>query len=216
MRLDVWHLMQRFARAVTTDSHQHYGLFMSRLSFAMLEWDGCDVARLKEAKQSEEGRDAHMEPTSRELARHCRRYTRGAAETELLVQEVLDSFSEVTDTMGVPLFDRAKMDEVWSTQRHHLRCIQDPPGVELYAKTGEVTRRGVKLPVYRCARGTSSLERFHHHLCTFVPGECLRMSQFVCVCVRACVTNVLHPLSVPSQARLPMPSTSRCTCWRAW
>ncbi|XP_034440815.1 uncharacterized protein LOC117761228 [Hippoglossus hippoglossus] len=166
VRLDVWHLMQRFARAVTADSHQQYGLFMSRLSFAMLEWDGCDVARLKEAKQSKEGR----EPTSRELARHCRRYTRGVAETELLIQEVLDSFSEVTDTMGVLLFERVKMEEVWSTQRHHLRCIQDPPGVELYAKKGEVTRGGVKLPVYRCARGTSSLEWFHHHLCTFVPG----------------------------------------------
>ncbi|XP_062245750.1 uncharacterized protein LOC133955102 [Platichthys flesus] len=162
--------MQRLARAITAGNHQQYGPFMSRLSFAMLEWDGCDVARLKEAKQSEEEGDANVEPTSRELTRHCRRHTRGAAETELLVQEVLDSFSEMNDTMGVPLFDRAEMEKVWRTQRHHLRCIQDPPGVELYAKTGEETRGGVKLPVYCCARGTSSLEWFHHHLYTFVPG----------------------------------------------
>jgi hypothetical protein len=40
VRLDVWHLMRRFARGVTTDSHQLYGLFMARLSFAIFEWDG--------------------------------------------------------------------------------------------------------------------------------------------------------------------------------
>ncbi|KAF1376137.1 hypothetical protein PFLUV_G00227580 [Perca fluviatilis] len=55
VRLDVWHLMRRFARGVTTDSHQLYSLFMARLSFAMFEWDAGDVSRLKEAKQSEEG-----------------------------------------------------------------------------------------------------------------------------------------------------------------
>ncbi|XP_069388178.1 uncharacterized protein [Paralichthys olivaceus] len=167
VRLDVWHLMRRFARAVTTDSHQLYGLFMSRLSFAFFEWDSGDVARLQEAKQSEGGPDAHAEPTSRELARHCRRRTRGEEETGWLNQEVLDVLA--TDSMGVPLIDSARMVEVWSTQRRHLCCIQDPPGVELYAKTGEVTRGGFKLPVFRCARGSTSLESFHLHLCRFIP-----------------------------------------------
>ncbi|XP_072563185.1 uncharacterized protein [Paramormyrops kingsleyae] len=32
VRLDVWHLMRRFAVGVTTDSHQLYGLFMAKLS----------------------------------------------------------------------------------------------------------------------------------------------------------------------------------------
>ncbi|CAL8354837.1 unnamed protein product [Merluccius merluccius] len=88
VRLDVWHLMRRFARGVTTDSHLLYGLFMARLSFAIFEWDGEDVARLKEAKQSSEGRDTL---SAKELARHCRRRTRGAAETARLLQEVLDA-----------------------------------------------------------------------------------------------------------------------------
>ena len=52
--LDMWHLMRRFARGVTTDSHSLYGLFMARLSFAIFEWDAGDVARLREAKRSEE------------------------------------------------------------------------------------------------------------------------------------------------------------------
>ncbi|KAK0151968.1 hypothetical protein N1851_006667 [Merluccius polli] len=171
VRLDVWHLMRRFARGVTTDSHQLYGLFMARLSFAIFEWDGEDVSRLKEAKQSEEGRDAQeVKLSAKELARHCRRRTRGAAETERLVQEVLDAFWDVADSMGVPLLDRARMEDIWSTQRRHLDCLQDPAGVELYAKTGELTKGGVRLPVYRCGRGSTSLESFHLHLCRFIPG----------------------------------------------
>ncbi len=191
VRLDVWHLMRRFARGVTTDSHLLYGPFMARLSLAIFEWDRGDVARLKEAKQSTEGRDAQAKLTAKELARHCRRRTRGREETERLVREVLDSFWEAVDTMGVPLIDRDRMEEIWSTQRRHLACIQDPEGVELYTKTGEVTRGGVRLPVFRCARGSTSLESFHLHLCRFVPGECanrrreeqLRIGRDARVCV---------------------------------
>ena len=171
VRLDVWHLMRRFARGVTTDSHQLYGLFMARLSFAIFDGDGEDVRRLKEAKQSSEGRDAQVTLSAKELARHCRRRTRGVAETERLIQEVLDAFWHVTDTMGVPLIDRARMEDIWGTQRRHLDCVQDPEGVELYTKTGEITKGGVRLPVFRCARGSTSLESFHLHQCRFVPGK---------------------------------------------
>ncbi|CAB1440974.1 unnamed protein product [Pleuronectes platessa] len=146
VRLDVWHLMRRLARGVTNDSHPLYGLFMSRLSFAIFERDAEDVTCLQEARQSP------LDPTSRELSRHCRRRTRGAEETERLIQELLESMWDVTDGMGVPLIDRPMMEDIWIMQRRHLRCIQDPPGVLLYAKTGEVTRGGVVLPVYRCAR----------------------------------------------------------------
>ncbi|KAM9341424.1 uncharacterized protein ABDE67_015347 [Symphorus nematophorus] len=99
VHLDVWHLMRRFARGVTTDSHQLYGLFMARLSFAS------DVARLREAKQSEEGRDAHITLTGKELAHYCHRLTSGAEATERLLWEVLDSSWEATDTVGVPIID---------------------------------------------------------------------------------------------------------------
>ncbi|KAG9264838.1 hypothetical protein AMEX_G21172, partial [Astyanax mexicanus] len=53
VRLDVWHLMRRFASAVTTESHQLYGAFMSGLSGCIFEWDAGDVTRLREAKRSE-------------------------------------------------------------------------------------------------------------------------------------------------------------------
>ncbi len=106
-----------------------------------------------------------------ELLRHCRRRTRGAAETERLIQEALDAFWEAKDNLGVALIDQDLMGEQWRSQRRHLGCIQDPPGVDLYTKTGEITRGGVKLPVYRCGRGSTSLESFHLHLCRFIPGR---------------------------------------------
>lgn len=189
VRLDVWHLMRRFARGVTTESHSLYGQFMARLSYAIFEWDKDDFARLEKAKQSEEGRDDYIKLSAKEMARHCRRRTRGVDETETLIQELLDDFWDVPDTLGVLLFDHERMQEIWNTQRRHLRCIQDPPGVALYTKTGELTKGGIKLPVYRCARGNTSLESFHLHLTHFVPGEGFKpyfLMRKEELCVRAC------------------------------
>lgn len=39
VRLDIWHFMRRLARAVKTESHQLYGVFMSKLSACIFEWD---------------------------------------------------------------------------------------------------------------------------------------------------------------------------------
>ncbi|XP_057194491.1 uncharacterized protein LOC130557075 [Triplophysa rosa] len=75
-----------------------------------------------------------------------------------------------TDTMGIKLLDQERMQEIWWTQQRHIDCIQDPPCVQLYRKTGQVTKDGVILPLYRCARGSTSLELFHLHLNRFVPG----------------------------------------------
>ncbi|XP_061745496.1 uncharacterized protein LOC133544310 isoform X1 [Nerophis ophidion] len=170
VRLDAWHLMRRFARGVSTETHTLYGKFMNRLSFAMFEWDEGDMSRLREAKRAERGGNAHVEPSRKELHRHCRRRTRGVEETTRLVQEVLDHLWDAKDTLGVKLFDQGRMKEIWSTQRRHLGCIQDPPGVALYTRTSTVTRGGVALPVFRCARGSTSLESFHLHLSRFIPG----------------------------------------------
>ncbi|XP_047208710.1 uncharacterized protein LOC124859879 isoform X2 [Girardinichthys multiradiatus] len=38
------------------------------------------------------------------------------------------------------------------------------------SRTGQVTKGGVVLPVYHCARGSASLESFHLHLNRFIPG----------------------------------------------
>lgn len=75
--------------------------------------------------------------------------------------------------LGVPLFDRERMQHIWHVQKKHIKCIQDLPGVALYTKTGEFTKGRLWLPTYRCARGSASLDSVHLHRNRFIPGLCL-------------------------------------------
>lgn len=181
VRLDAWHFMRRFAAGLHTVHHPLYGLFMARLSACIFEWDKADVGLLREAKRRElEKQQAATglteelltsKLTRKQLAQHCRRRTRGAIITEQLIRETLDAFKNTGQTTSIPLVDEEKMDVIWETQRRHLPCIQDPPGVQMYTQTGSVTKDGISLPVYRCVRGSTSLESFHKHLNRFIPGK---------------------------------------------
>ena len=53
VRLDIWHYMRRISGGITSESHPLYGMFMSRLSTAIFEWDMGDLTHLLEAKKSE-------------------------------------------------------------------------------------------------------------------------------------------------------------------
>ena len=109
--------------------------------------------------------------TLRELSQHCKKRTRGAANTTRLISTLVEHLSGPAgrDVLGVPLFN-GRMRDVWEEQQRHVACLQDPEGVALYTSTGSIKRGGIDLPVYRCARGSTSLESFHLHLNTFIPG----------------------------------------------
>ena len=104
--------------------------------------------------------------TKDELSRHCRRRTRGAEVTLQVIEELLLQLSGATDSLGVPVISE-KMVTIWEEEKKHVKCIQDPPGVPLYTVTGHIKKGGVELPVFRCARGTTSLESFHLHLARY-------------------------------------------------
>lgn len=164
--------MRRLGRGCSSESHPLYGTFMSRLSTCLFEWDEADYQLLAKAKRGELIRAGVTNPsesairkatTKEELARHCRRRTRGATESANLIESSLLALSAATDSLGVQLF-REDMMEIWAGQKHHLLCLQDPPNVSLYTTIGHITKGGEHLPVLRCARGTTSLESFHLHL----------------------------------------------------
>ncbi len=174
--------MRRFTAGLTTEHHPLYGTFCSKLSSCIFEWDKDDIACLKEAKKSmllkKHGGHIPTEAqilssiTSSELAKHCRRRTRGVEETRALIQGLLNSMWELTDTTGLHLINPESMTHVWEVQQKHLPCVQDPPAVQLYTKLGSGLQKGDKvLDVLRCGRGSSSLESFHRHQCTFIPGK---------------------------------------------
>ena len=121
----------------------------------------------------------HLKPTAKqvdeaigkaEMARHCRRQTRGTKETTRLIKALLDTMLPLTDTCGVPLLDKERTKSLWEAQQKHIPCVQDPVGLSLYTKTGSIMKGGKELPVFRCARGSTSLESFHLHLARFIPG----------------------------------------------
>ncbi|RXN26736.1 Carboxyl-terminal PDZ ligand of neuronal nitric oxide synthase [Labeo rohita] len=181
VRLDIFHFMRRFTAGLTTEHHPLYGTFCSKLSSCIFKWDKDDISCLKEAKKTmllkKHGGHVPTEAqilssiTSSELAKHCRRRTRGVKETHALIQGLLDSMWELTDTTGLRLINPESMTHVWEVQQKHLPCIQDPPDVQLYTKLGSGLQKGDKvLDVLRCGRGSSSLESFHRHQCTFIPG----------------------------------------------
>ncbi|KAI4795577.1 hypothetical protein KUCAC02_029801 [Chaenocephalus aceratus] len=175
VRLDTWRFMRRLAAGVTSESHPFYPVFMRRLSSCIFVWDAEDMSLLETALQADGSRRT---PSSKEMGRHCRRRTRGAQETERLLTEAVEAFKGATDTRNVPLLDQRRMEQILETQRQHIPCIQDPAGVRLYTRTGQLTRGGVSLPVYRCARGSTSLHSFHLHVHGFIPGSSARGTFF--------------------------------------
>ena len=152
---------------------------MSQLSQCIFEWDESDLSLLIEAKKGELVQAGLADPSpsavrnslsKKELSRHCKRKTRGHQETLKGIEALLLALFPLTDSLGVPLF-KEEMKVIWQEQQQHVSCLHDPPGVPLYTVTGHITKGGVKLPILRCARGSTSLESFHLHLARFIPGS---------------------------------------------
>ena len=95
-----------------------------------------------------------------EAARHCHRRTRDVAVIEEMLENLLLSFSSTTDTLGVPVL-KDEMTTIWE---HHIKCLQDPPGVSLYTVTGELKKRGCDLA------DTSLCKSVYLPFTRFIPG----------------------------------------------
>ncbi len=182
VKLDIYHFMRRLASGCTKDAHPLYPIFMSRLSSCIFEWDSGDVALLRQTMREQLKREGvpgiteklvDQQITKDKLALHCRRRTRGERQTIIMIEQLLNELMGVKgrDYLGVPLLDHERMQNIWQTQKKHVKCIQDEPGVLLYTVTGTTTKEGIVLPNYRCARGSTSLESFHLHLNRFIPGQ---------------------------------------------
>lgn len=129
---------------------------MARLSSCIFEWDAGDLTLLRRAKReqltqqcwpamTEAELDRHI--SKDELAQHCRRRTRGEETTirllDMLIRELMGG--KGNDALGVPLLDSVRMQHIWHVQRRHVTCIQDPPDVLLYTKTGTIIKGGMVL-----------------------------------------------------------------------
>ena len=73
---------------------------------------------------------------------------------EWLLLELSSPFA--TESSGEPVLSN-KMVTIWEEGKKHVKCIRDPDGIILHTITGHISKGGVKLPVFWCARGTTSL-----------------------------------------------------------
>lgn len=148
IRIDSWHYIRRLSKACVNESHPLYGTFMNRVSAVLFEWDCIDLNLLKQAKKEELENSGIPSPSDdlitksiskKELAQHCKRRTRGTEETTQLLDRLFSALAKKTDALGVPLFRDDYMD-IWETEKRHVKCLQDPEGVLLYTKTGELKK----------------------------------------------------------------------------
>ena len=198
IRLDIWHFMRRLASCCTTESHQRCGLFMSKLSSCIFQWDSDDMAAIRGAKSAElhgTGVSGLLEEdlvrrlSRRELALHCRRTTRSVEDTKRMLQEIITCFDsdQGKDSLGVPLLNHDRIQAMGDQQRKHVACIQDPLSLSLYTRTGWLKKGDAEFPTFRCARGSTSLESFHRHVAKFIPGTHGR-----CYCQSLPVIHVIY------------------------
>ena len=129
--------MQRLARGCCSESHPLYATFMRSLSSCLYQWDQDDYQLLLVAKRGELIKQGIQSPSAEcvrkavTMSHHCKRQTRGVTETIDVVEALLLSMSQATDALGVSLFNEEMMD-IWKEQKHHVPCLQDPPGFSLY------------------------------------------------------------------------------------
>ena len=178
VRLDIWHWMRRIAIGCRTESHHLYGTFMTQLSKCIFEVDSTDHNLLRSARRALLKAAGVANPTkeavinaitSNELQQHCRRKTRQPEVIRTKIDKLITTFTGATDVLGVTLFNE-QMATIWNEQQRHVACVVDLPDLQLYTQTGTLMKGGIKLPVYRCARGSNSLESFHSHIHRFIPG----------------------------------------------
>ena len=143
-------------------------VFKARLSVCIFK---CPA---KAAQQQLSTTEARRCLTRDELALYCRRQTTSTTDIIQLISHLIESLTGDTgrNTLGLKLFDTDVMNKIWAEEKKQVRCLQDPDlaTVSLYTKTGSL-KGGVCLKTYLCGRGTVSLESFHCHLVTFIPGN---------------------------------------------
>jgi len=155
--MDIWHAM---ARIKVAKEHGFRRPFARALRDAMLIPDIEGKKRI-EAYLTTIGSswDDVLQFNAKWLWKHCKRTIPPPELLYPLVKEVYLTYGPLLDCKTKqPLFNS----RAWKDAGNVLKAIQagllsDPPGVTLYFQMGVDKKHG-NLPIYRCARGTNSVE----------------------------------------------------------
>jgi hypothetical protein len=152
---DIFHLMDLIK---ITSRHGLKREFSSRLRDALFVMDAMDVERVKRVLDRQGISFAKKLQTNPAwILRRVRRVVPPPQVLYPVIKNLFDQYGgETCARTGLPLFDRKALAKAVNV----LKAIQDghvsdPPGVSFYFEIG-VDRDN--LPVYRCSRGTNSVE----------------------------------------------------------
>ena len=181
--LDIWHFMRCIAVGCTTQSQPKYAIFLGRLFHCTFVWSQEDLKPLIPATHCKVTTNGVKDPSEEDfIKKSAKKSLRPIAtgkslvwkKPTYLIHDLIDTFQDEQggDTLGVPLLNANQIWDIWDSQNSHIACIQDPDEVQLYIKTGVVTKGGVELPLYRCTQGSTSLKSYHIYHNRFIPGIC--------------------------------------------
>ncbi|KAJ7754059.1 hypothetical protein B0H16DRAFT_1833181 [Mycena metata] len=168
--MDVWHAMARVKVSKEHGMRYAFGIALRDAIFIPNPEDKALIeAYLKTQKSSWE---EQLRFNALWLWRRCRRVVPPPAELYHAVSQVYMLYGPQKDTKTkMPLFNA----QAWHDAKNVLKAIKlgllsDPPGVQVYFQMGVDRKNNANLPVYRCARGTTTVEGgIHHSLRTRMP-----------------------------------------------
>jgi hypothetical protein len=156
---DIFHVQNRLLRQLSR-THSGYKAFARAFSEVLLVRDASDEAAVKAvlARKNVSWQVAQRARPDA-LRKRIRRFCPPPEQLDQDLERLFESWANVKctkDPKGKVLFNSAAHDEATKIRRAARQgYLSDPPGLQLYHQIG-VDPDG--LPVYRCIRGTNSIE----------------------------------------------------------
>ena len=184
LKLDILHVMQRYARGCSSSTDPLYGVVVHILKLAFYKVNTDDMEKVK--VWLEKARHMTVEQIRNLPANFyddlIRKEVPLPSELRHRLQAVYDVFSVVNGKDGKPFFRQhgnEKMADIHAEVLNHVfkGCISDPPDLNMYYEVA--AKPGVSMAYHRILhsiRGTSLLENFHLHLRRNVLGDATHVS----------------------------------------
>ena len=163
--LDPFHAMNRVLKTISI-AHPSRIQFCHDLRMSIFTIDQTDEALVRRKLLEGTGKDnfdQYNQFNPEWIHKRCRRKIGSPEmlkESLLKLQEVYSS-NQHKDSNNNPLLTKETKKEISKLIENHLNCISDPKNIPLYFRCGE---DNLGIPLYRCIRGTNSVESYHQWL----------------------------------------------------
>jgi hypothetical protein len=159
VKQDVFHLHQRIE---VPRQHPHQWTFFTKLRDAMMIFHQEDLAKVTSVVEKEFGCsfDDYLAQNPDWVFKRVRRFIPPPKELRERIERVVNEFKRpeyIDPATRKPLLSKDALAQIDNILKHvDHGCVSDPKNVKLYYDTGKFDK--YKLRIYRCVRGTNSVE----------------------------------------------------------